>query len=112
MESFGRWVLRCRLTAKRQWVTGVTGMRISGHRARTLLLTGLCAVVLACGGALPAAADGAPSGGDVHIAQTLGSRELTVVIRRVVDHHDPVAVPDRLRRGGLVANASGPPLAA
>ncbi|RCG27111.1 hypothetical protein DQ384_27545 [Sphaerisporangium album] len=48
--------------------------------------------MLACAGALPAAADGAPGGGDVHIAQTLGSRELTVVIRRVADVPGPVQV--------------------
>jgi hypothetical protein len=71
---------------------GVKGVRISGRRARKLLLTVLCGVVLACGGALPAAADGAPSGGDVHIAQTLGSRELTVVIRRVVGVPGPVEI--------------------
>jgi hypothetical protein len=70
VESFGRWVPRC----------------------RPLLLTVLCAVVLACAAASPAAADGGSSGGDVHIAQTLGSRDLTVVIRRVVGVPGPVEI--------------------
>lgn len=83
---------RSTVTTERQQVTCATGVRISGHRVRTLLLAVLCAVVLACGGALPAAADGAPSGGDVHIAQTLGSRELTVVIRRAVGVPGPIEI--------------------
>jgi hypothetical protein len=56
------------------------------------LLTVVCAVVLACAAASPATADGGSSGGDVHIAQTLGSRELTVVIRRVVGVPGPVEI--------------------
>lgn len=43
----------------------------------------LCAVVGVPAGAAPAWADGAPTGSDVHVAQTLGERELTVVVRRV-----------------------------
>ena len=34
-------------------------------------------------GASPAHADGAPAGTDIHVSQSLGERELTVVLRRV-----------------------------
>ncbi|MFD9699933.1 hypothetical protein [Lentzea sp. NPDC059081] len=40
----------------------------------------------------PAAADGAQSGADVHVAQSLGDRELTVIIRRVAEVPGPVHV--------------------
>jgi hypothetical protein len=51
-----------------------------------------CAIVLALSGATPALADGAPVGGDIQVAQTLGDRELTVIIRRV----DPIPGPVRV----------------
>ncbi|OLR92764.1 hypothetical protein BJP25_21640 [Actinokineospora bangkokensis] len=40
----------------------------------------------------PAWADGAPLGADLHVAQTLGERELTVVVRRVEGAPAPVSV--------------------
>ncbi|GII97393.1 hypothetical protein [Sinosporangium siamense] len=61
-------------------------------RVSTVLLIVL--VVLTAGavtGGRPAWADGAPAGQDLHISQTLGARELTVVVRRAD------AVPGPLR---------------
>ncbi|MCG8920395.1 hypothetical protein L6E12_31975 [Actinokineospora sp. PR83] len=53
----------------------------------------VAALVLLLGGAAPAAwADGGPVGGDLHVAQTLGDRELTVVVRRVDGAPAPVSV--------------------
>ncbi|WP_189210612.1 hypothetical protein [Actinokineospora fastidiosa] len=52
----------------------------------------LAALVAAVVGAGPALADGAPSAADLHVAQTLGERELTVVIRRA----EPVPGPLRV----------------
>ncbi|MFE0022323.1 hypothetical protein [Amycolatopsis sp. NPDC059021] len=52
------------------------------HRRRAALLLLLCALGFALGGGV-AYADGAPVGNDVQVAQTLGSRDLTVIIRRV-----------------------------
>ncbi|AXB48844.1 hypothetical protein A4R43_27480 [Amycolatopsis albispora] len=43
-------------------------------------------------GAGQANADGGPIGTDVHVAQTLGERELTVVIRRVTEVPGPLSV--------------------
>jgi hypothetical protein len=58
---------------------------------RTLLMVlGVLGVVL--GGATPALADGAQVGADIHVAQTLGGRELTVIIRRVAEVPGPVRV--------------------
>ncbi|MFI5605749.1 hypothetical protein [Amycolatopsis sp. NPDC051903] len=56
------------------------GTTTRGRRAALLLV--LCALGLALGTA-PARADGAPVGTDILVAQTLGARELTVVIRRI-----------------------------
>lgn len=53
----------------------------------------VCALgVLLLGGAAPALADGVQVGADIQVAQTLGSRELTVVIRRVDAIPGPVRV--------------------
>ncbi|GAB3876661.1 hypothetical protein GCM10029964_024070 [Kibdelosporangium lantanae] len=52
----------------------------------------LCALGFMLGGAAPALADGAPVGADIQVAQTLGARELTVVIRRVDAVPGPVHV--------------------
>jgi hypothetical protein len=62
-----------------------------GAVMRTILLI-LCVVGFAWGGTAPALADGAPGGGDIQVAQTLGDRELTVVIRRVEPVPGPVRV--------------------
>jgi hypothetical protein len=40
----------------------------------------------------PALADGAQAGADLHVAQTLGDRDLTVIIRRVAEVPGPVHV--------------------
>ncbi|HEY0472423.1 MAG TPA: hypothetical protein VGD34_12175 [Kribbella sp.] len=60
-------------------------------RLRLLLLTGLCLLLLSAGIA-PAYADSPSSGGDVTVAQSLGDRELTVVLRRVTSVPGPLRV--------------------
>ncbi|GGU12916.1 hypothetical protein GCM10010178_00040 [Lentzea flava] len=50
----------------------------------------------------PAPADGVQAGGDVHVAQTLGDRDLTVIIRRVAEVPGPVHVD-------VVTHAGSPP---
>ncbi|MEU7474794.1 hypothetical protein AB0A63_02340 [Lentzea sp. NPDC042327] len=52
--------------------------------------------------AAPALADGAQSGSDLHVAQSLGDRELTVIIRRVAEVPGPVHVD-------VVTHAGTPP---
>ncbi|CAN5143726.1 hypothetical protein BH09ACT8_BH09ACT8_08540 [soil metagenome] len=64
---------------------------LSGAVQRLALVAGLSVVLLSCTGA-PALADGVASGGDVVVAQTLGDRELTVVLRRVTSVPGPVSV--------------------
>jgi hypothetical protein len=63
----------------------------------------------------PALADGAQVGADLHVAQTLGDRELTVIIRRVAEVPGPVHV-DVVTHAGtppgevtLTARAAGSP---
>lgn len=70
---------------------------------RAVLPAVLCGAALSAV-ALPgtAFADGAPTGSDVQVAQTLGDRELTVVIRRV----EPVPGPLRV---DVVTHAGSPP---
>jgi hypothetical protein len=58
---------------------------------RLALVTGLLIAPLFCS-TVPARADGATSGGDVVVAQTLGDRELTVVLRRVTSVPGPVSI--------------------
>jgi hypothetical protein len=54
------------------------------------------------GASAPALADGAQVGADLHVAQTLGDRELTVIIRRVAEVPGPVHVD-------VVTHAGSPP---
>jgi hypothetical protein len=68
---------------------------------RTLLLT-LFALGMLFSVAAPALADGAQTGADIHVAQTLGDRELTVIIRRVAEVPGPVHVD-------VVTHAGSPP---
>lgn len=68
-------------------------------RAFGLLVVSALALV---GGASPVGADGGPVGADLHVAQTLGERELTVVVRRV-------DVPPAPLRVDLVSHAGDPP---
>lgn len=68
------------------------------RRVVTLLLA-LGAIL---GIAAPALADGAQSGADVHVAQSLGDRDLTVIIRRVAEVPGPVHVD-------VVTHAGTPP---
>ncbi|WAL69326.1 hypothetical protein ORV05_16635 [Amycolatopsis cynarae] len=75
-------------------------MGIRGFRGALVALAG--ALVLSVCGAVPAFADGAPSGSDLSVAQTLGDRELTVVIRRA----EPVPGPLRVE---VVSHAGGAP---
>jgi hypothetical protein len=58
---------------------------------RRTLVVGLCVLFLPAGGA-PVFADAPSSGGDVSVAQTLGDRELTVVLRRVTSVPGPLHV--------------------
>nr|WP_158887705.1 hypothetical protein [Amycolatopsis anabasis] len=71
-------------------------------RGRRALVVALCSVLLCLSGATPALADGMPAGSDLHVAQSLGERELTVVIRRA----EPVPGPLRVE---LVTHAGSPP---
>ncbi|MCR3750048.1 hypothetical protein [Lentzea californiensis] len=65
-------------------------------------VTFLLALAALLGIAAPALADGAQSGADVHVAQSLGDRDLTVIIRRVAEVPGPVHVD-------VVTHAGSPP---
>jgi hypothetical protein len=60
-------------------------------RLRLALVAGLC-LLFTGAGVVPVLADSAVSGGDVSVAQTLGDRELTVVLRRVTSVPGPLSV--------------------
>ncbi|SEB28879.1 hypothetical protein SAMN04489727_0038 [Amycolatopsis tolypomycina] len=62
-----------------------------GSKSKAVLLMLLAVLGIAAGGGT-AHADGAPSGADVQVAQTLGARELTVIIRRVDTTPSPLRV--------------------
>jgi hypothetical protein len=68
-------------------------------RSAVILLLALGAIL---GIAAPASADGALVGGDLHVAQSLGDRDLTVIIRRVAEVPGPVHVD-------VVTHAGSPP---
>jgi hypothetical protein len=68
-------------------------------RTGAILLLTLGAIL---GIAAPAVADGAQAGADIHVAQTLGDRDLTVIIRRVAEVPGPVHVD-------VVTHAGSPP---
>ncbi len=68
-------------------------------RSGAILLLVLGAIL---GIAAPALADGAQVGADIHVAQTLGDRDLTVIIRRVAEVPGPVHVD-------VVTHAGSPP---
>ncbi|MEV6235188.1 hypothetical protein [Lentzea sp. NPDC051838] len=68
-------------------------------RSGVILLLALGAIL---GIVAPALADGAQSGADLHVAQTLGDRDLTVIIRRVAEVPGPVHVD-------VVTHAGSPP---
>jgi hypothetical protein len=65
---------------------------IRARWSRVALLAFVAYLSLGIAGVGTAAADSAPSGGDLHVAQTLGDRELTVVVRRVVGVPEPLEV--------------------
>ncbi|WP_326956214.1 hypothetical protein [Amycolatopsis sp. NBC_01286] len=65
-------------------------------KATLLLLLALLGITLGTG---TARADGAPTGADVQVAQTLGARELTVIIRRVDTTPSPLRVDVVTHRG-------------
>ncbi|WP_326945821.1 hypothetical protein OG439_40880 [Amycolatopsis sp. NBC_01307] len=65
-------------------------------KATLLLLLALLGITLGTG---TAHADGAPTGADVQVAQTLGARELTVIIRRVDTTPSPLRVDVVTHRG-------------
>ncbi|WP_433663844.1 hypothetical protein ACQPW1_18075 [Nocardia sp. CA-128927] len=60
-------------------------------RCRVLLVAGLW-ILLAAVGMAPASADSASAGADVSVAQSLGDRELTIVLRRVTSVPGPLRV--------------------
>lgn len=62
------------------------------RRTRRTLRALLCALALLLAAGSPAAADSASAGNDVQVAQTLGDRELTVVLRRVTGVPGPLHV--------------------
>ncbi|MFD2417660.1 hypothetical protein [Amycolatopsis pigmentata] len=64
-------------------------MKTRGFRVAVIVLSCAFAAVFL---PVPASADSAPTGGDLHIAQTLGDRDLTVVIRRVDGVPGPLPV--------------------
>ena len=59
-------------------------------RLRLMLVVGLCVLFMSAGS--PAFADTPSSGGDITVAQNLGDRELTVVLRRVTSVPGPLHV--------------------
>lgn len=65
-------------------------------KATLLLLLALLGITLGTG---TAHADGAPTGADVQVAQTLGARDLTVIIRRVDTTPSPLRVDVVTHRG-------------
>lgn len=80
----------------------VLGIRRGGRGLALMLcaaVLGLCATI---SGAAPAFADSAPAGADLFVAQTLGNRELTVVIRRA----EPVPGPLRVE---MITHVGSPP---
>src|SRR3981189_3201145 len=64
---------------------------ITAVRRRFSLVVGLCALFMLVG-ITPVFADSPSSGGDIAVAQTLGDRELTVVLRRVTAVPGPLHV--------------------
>ncbi|MEV6560436.1 hypothetical protein AB0M22_32280 [Nocardia sp. NPDC051756] len=60
-------------------------------RCRVLLVVGLW-ILLALVGTAPASADSASAGADLSVAQSLGDRELTIVLRRVTSVPGPLRV--------------------
>jgi hypothetical protein len=64
---------------------------ITAVRRRFPLVVGLCALFMLAG-ITPVFADSPSSGGDIAVAQTLGGRELTVVVRRVTSVPGPLHV--------------------
>jgi hypothetical protein len=72
----------------------------SPRRLRLALVAALCLLFTSVGVA-PAFADAPSSGGDVSVAQTLGERELTVVLRRVAGVPGPLHI-DVITHSGTV----------
>lgn|GEM_PF-2540036 len=68
----------------------MTGVRWH-PRYRILVLLGVFGL-LVLGGFSPATADAPSAGGDISVAQTLGDRELTIVLRRVTSVPGPLQV--------------------
>ena len=64
---------------------------ITALRPRIVLIVGLSVLFLVVGIA-PVSADSASSGGDITVAQTLGDRDLTVMLRRVTSVPGPLRV--------------------
>ncbi|MEU9346940.1 hypothetical protein AB0D74_37625 [Streptomyces sp. NPDC048278] len=69
------------------------------RRLRTMLSVLVCAVLLLLMSSPAATADSASTGNDVQVAQTLGDRELTVVLRRITGVPGPLHVDVITHRG-------------
>ncbi|MCS7476721.1 hypothetical protein ACFFQW_00465 [Umezawaea endophytica] len=67
-------------------------MRKHRHTSLPRVVAVLCAVVALHSQASPAWADGGPAGADLHVAQTLGTRDLTVVVRKVEITPSPLRI--------------------
>ncbi|QXN93976.1 hypothetical protein KV110_13490 [Nocardia iowensis] len=80
-------------------MAGVTVAR--AVRCRVLLVAGLWTLLVSAGMA-PAFADSAAAGADVSVAQSLGDRELTIVLRRVTSVPGPLRV-DVVTHAGTAA---------
>lgn len=76
---------------------GVPSSRLCRRRLTSSLLVAL--ILLVCAPLSLARADGMASDSDVHVAQTLGGRELTVTIRRVGPVLGPLHVDVTTHRG-------------
>ncbi|MFI6772498.1 hypothetical protein [Nocardia sp. NPDC050412] len=69
----------------------MTGVAVVGGVGRTLLVAGVCALLVSMGvGSV--SADSAASGSDISVAQSLGDRELTIILRRVTSVPGPLRV--------------------
>lgn len=73
-------------------MTRPTPTGTSGPTRRLAVVAALSVLLLGGAGAAPAFADTPSSGGDIQVAQTLGARELTVVLRRVTGVPGPLHV--------------------
>lgn len=75
----------------RSRIPTMTGVGVVAGAGRALLVAGVCAFLVSIGVG-PVAADSASSGSDISVAQSLGDRELTIILRRVTSVPGPLRV--------------------